>query len=196
MMIKVCGLRDPLNIERVAELNPDYMGFIFYPPSPRYVGNLPREVLSSVPRSIKRVGVFVDEQREIIYRAIDRYELDVVQLHGNETPQFCKTIGSRCGVIKATRVVEAPKYVDSVDYLLFDTPTPSYGGSGVPFDWSELNNYHCSTPFLLSGGIGPEHSEMIRKMGLFGVDINSRFETEPGIKNIELLKTFIHEQNK
>lgn len=189
-------MRDPSNIEQVAELNPDFMGFIFYPPSPRYVGHMPREALGSIPRSIRRVGVFVNEQSEVIYRAIDRYELDMVQLHGNETPQFCKTIGTRCGVIKATRVGEAQPYVDAVDYLLFDTPTPNHGGSGVPFDWSELNHYHDSTPFLLSGGIGPEHSDMIREMGLFGVDINSRFETAPGIKNIELLKTFIHEQNQ
>lgn len=196
MKIKVCGMCDPRNIAAVAGLEPDFMGFIFYKKSPRYVGNLSPETVKNLPASIKRVGVFVNEDMELIVKMIETYGLDYVQLHGDESAEFCRALKERCGVIKATSVAGASRYADVADYLLFDTPTPHYGGSGKRFDWSLLKEYTGATPYFLSGGIGAEHAEEVKNMDVFAVDINSRFELQPGIKDVELLKSFMNEQDK
>lgn len=197
MKIKVCGMCDPRNIAAVAALKPDFMGFIFYKKSPRYVGALSPETVKGIPSSIKKVGVFVNEDMGMIEQTVAEYGLDFVQLHGDESVEFCRALKGKCGIIKATSIVRASLYEDVVDYLLFDTPTPHYGGSGERFDWSELNNYKGGTPFFLSGGIGVEQGSEVRALDVFAVDVNSRFETQPGMKNIELLKKFINnESNK
>lgn len=193
MKIKVCGMCDPRNIAAVAELKPDFMGFIFYKKSPRYVGALSPETVKAISAPIKKVGVFVNEEMAIIEQKIEEYGLDFVQLHGDESVEFCCALKKRCGVIKATSIARAPRYEKEVDYLLFDTPTPHYGGSGQRFDWTELDNYTGDTPYLLSGGIGVEHAAEVRAVNPFAVDINSRFETQPGMKDVELLKKFMYE---
>lgn len=195
MKIKVCGMCDPRNIASVAALKPDFMGFIFYKKSPRYVGALSPETVRGIPASIKRVGVFVNEEITVIEKMVEEYGLDFVQLHGDESVEFCRALKEKCGVIKATSIARAPLYEDVADYLLFDTPTPHYGGSGQRFDWSELQNYKGSTPFFLSGGIGVENGREVKALDVFAVDINSRFETQPGFKNVELLKDFMYAQD-
>lgn len=188
-------MRDPQNIIDVGGLHPDFMGFIFYTKSPRYIGDLDPKVIKSLPKQIKRVGVFVNETIETIEKIMLRYSLDYVQLHGDETPQFCTTLKQKFRVIKATTIDKAHLYEKCVTYLLFDTPTPQYGGSGERFDWQELKKYKGATPYFLSGGISIEHIDEIKKMNLFAVDLNSRFEISPANKNVELLKKFIDEQN-
>lgn len=185
---------DPRNIAAVAALKPDFMGFIFYKKSPRFVGALSPETVRNIPASIKKVGVFVNEEMAVIEKIVAEYGLDFVQLHGDESVAFCRALKGKCGVIKATSIVRAPLYEKVVDYLLFDTPTPQYGGSGKRFDWSELQNYTGDTPFFLSGGIGVEHGSEVRALDVFAVDVNSRFETQPGMKDIELLKEFIEDE--
>ena len=202
MKIKVCGMRDPQNIKEIAALQPDYMGFIFYEKSPRFAGNLDPEIVKVLPATIQRVGVFVDAPEETILRTIARYSLDMVQLHGNETPETCRRIRSACPVIKAISVrtaedvIQGAKTFDGqVNYLLFDTKTSLYGGSGEQFDWSALKNQTGKTPFFLSGGIGPEDAERIAELDfpiLHGVDLNSRFELEPGIKKSDFLRSFLN----
>lgn len=202
--LKVCGMRDADNIASVAALAPDYLGFIFYGRSPRYVGEMPSETLRKVPSSICKVGVFVDSAPEYIRETVDRYGLDMVQLHGGESLRLCREIRKMCPVIKAFRVRQAAdlrsvvKYAGVCDFFLFDTPADGFGGSGRQFDWSVLSDFESPLPFFLSGGIGPGDADRI---GLFGhpalaaVDVNSRFETAPGVKDVALLAEFIRKMN-
>ena len=203
MMIKVCGLTDRQNITEVVSLHPEWIGLIFYPSSPRYAGRDKTLVpwLHTVTSSLK-TGVFVNEREEVIREAITAYGLDQVQLHGNETPAFCARIQAVVPVIKAFAVHDTfdfqslDRYAPVCHYFLFDTPAPGYGGSGRSFDWSLLQDRETPLPFLLSGGIGPGDVARInafRHPDFIGIDINSRFEDTPGIKNYERLKTFIHE---
>ncbi|HKK42807.1 MAG TPA: phosphoribosylanthranilate isomerase, partial [Bacteroidales bacterium] len=177
---------------------------IFYPPSPRYVGDDPESSLfRNVPGSLVKVGVFVDEAPENIIEKAKQYELDAVQLHGNESPRVCRIIGAEgLEVIKAFGLETAADtgrfrmYAESVDYFLFDTKSIQKGGSGSKFDWSILNGYNVDKPFFLSGGIGPGDAgsvKMLGKRGLFAVDINSRFEIKPGLKDAEQVASFIEE---
>ncbi len=201
MIIKVCGLCRPENIRQVAALDIAWMGFIFYPPSPRFAGALPAAALETVPASIRKVGVFVNEEASRIRHYVQRYGLQAVQLHGDETPGFCSAVretGVR--VIKAFPVAEASdfaacaRYEGHCDYFLFDTKTPLYGGSGRQFDWNTLKAYRGSRPFLLSGGIGEEDAERLAAFShplCAGIDLNSRFETEPGRKDVAKLARFI-----
>jgi len=197
MKIKVCGLRDPQNIEQVAGLNPDYVGFIFYGPSPRFVTDVPAETLNGLPSSITKTAVFVNETAENINTLIDQFKFDAIQLHGNESAEFCNEFKSRVKVLKAFGLNEdfdfkqLDAYADKVDFFLFDTKTDIHGGSGKTFDWGILDNYQLDAPFFLSGGISPDNLEEIKKIThpqFYGVDLNSRFETAPGMKNIEKLK--------
>ena len=198
--VKVCGMRDAENIREVEALGIDLMGFIFWPKSSRYVSERP----AYMPQTAKRVGVFVNEDIKQVKRIAEEYSLDVIQLHGSESPDYIRQLGSVCGdtiaTIKAFNIATAAdldatkSYEGIVDYFLFDTKTPIPGGSGVQFDWSLLADYVGQTPFLLSGGIGPDDVERIKTFQhpkCIGIDLNSRFEISPGLKDVEKLKKFL-----
>jgi phosphoribosylanthranilate isomerase len=196
MVIKVCGLKDNENIRAVSALKPDYVGFIFYGPSPRFVNELDEDALDNISPTISKVGVFVNENAEVINQLIDQYHFNAVQLHGDESPEFCSTFRNKVNVIKAFGLnnsfnfAQLNDYVGKVDFFLFDTKTDIHGGSGKTFDWRILNNYSLNIPFFLSGGLSLDNLEEVNGINhpqFYGVDLNSRFETSPGIKNIELL---------
>lgn len=197
MIVKVCGMRDAENIREVEALGVDWMGFVFHRTSPRFVGELP----DYLPQRAKRVGVFVDETEEQIMETVQLFRLDMVQLHGHETPDFCSRIRSKgLKVIKAINVQnrfpseEVSFYEGTCDYFLFDTKTPLPGGSGQKFDWSSLSAYRGTTPFLLSGGISPDDADRVEAFvheRCIGIDLNSRFETSPACKDTHLLQSFI-----
>jgi len=197
MKIKVCGLKDPENIKAVAALSPDYMGFIFYGPSPRFVDDLSAELLNNISASIYKTGVFVNESEENINKQIDKHNFNAIQLHGDESPEFCNSFKNKVIVLKAFGLHEdfdfeqLKAYSDSVDFFLFDTKTPIHGGSGKTFNWSVLGGYKLDVPFFLSGGISPDNIEEIKNIDhpqFYGIDLNSKFETAPGIKKIEQLE--------
>ena len=204
-------MRNAENIRDVEALGIDMMGFIFYPKSSRYVSARP----AYLPQKCKRVGVFVNATIDDIRQHIADYSLDIVQLHGHESTDSIRSLRSLCGdvisIIKAFNIATkedlnaTTPYAGLVDYFLFDTKGPSVGGNGEKFDWSVLEAYNGDTPFLLSGGIGPDDAERIlrstsgRSQGenyhhpkCIGIDLNSRFEIEPGIKDITKLKTFLN----
>ncbi len=200
--IKVCGMRNLENIRKLVKLKPDYIGFIFYEKSPRYIGKkIDAEILDAIPPSIKKVGVFVNASEREMKNIIVQNGLNMVQLHGNESPEICQLM--RFGgieVIKAFSVDESfdfhsiKSYQESCGYFLFDTKTPNYGGSGKQFDWSLLDKHTFTKPVFLSGGIGVEDAEKIIQLNnkdIKVIDINSRFETEPGMKDIEAVKKFM-----
>lgn len=204
LKIKICGMREPENIRVVGELKPDLMGFIFFPHSPRYAGQiLNQEVLAELPEKIRKTGVFVNEDIETIAGIVRKYSLDIVQLHGNETQDECRKLRDKeIPVIKAFNIKDINslrlcyEYQSCTDYFLLDTSTPEYGGSGKKFDWKILDEYKLEHPFILSGGISPDDIRnilAINNPSFYGIDINSRFEIKPGIKNIETLKLFISE---
>ena len=204
MQIKICGLRDPENIREIAALQPDFMGFIFYPNSPRFASQLDAGSLTSLPTSIKKTGVFVNENLENILTAISKYNLDAVQLHGADNKKLCRKIRqeAKTMVIKVFPIMDASNfrvtgdYEDVADFFLFDTKTDLYGGSGQKFNWNILQEYTGNKSFLLSGGIGADDVKAIRAIEhplLAGVDLNSKFELKPGLKNVALLKQFIDE---
>lgn len=201
-LIKVCGMTEAENIRNVEQLGIDMIGFIFYPKSPRCLCEMPEYL----PTHAKRVGVFVNESKENILMYADRFGLDFIQLHGNESPEYCHSLSSsgKFHIIKAFSVflpkdlLVATAYQGICDYYLFDTKTPQYGGSGNQFDWNLLNCYNCATPFLLSGGINSYSAKALKEFHhprFAGIDINSRFETAPGVKNIERIRTFLKELN-
>ena len=193
--IKICGMKFPENILKVGALLPDFMGFIFWEKSSRYFdGEIPR-----LPKYIKKVGVFVDESIEIIQSKIEKYNLDCIQLHGTESVEFCQKLKElpieiiKVFSIKDNFNFEILNEFESVcDYFLFDTKGELPGGNGATFDWNLLKKYPSNKPFFLSGGIGIEEIKLLKIMNLpvYGIDVNSKFETEPGLKNIELLKSF------
>ncbi len=199
MIIKVCGARDEENIRQLEQLDIDWIGFIFYPGSPRYVG----KGIGYIPSKLKKVGVFVDQNPQYIRDRAKQYRLDAIQLHGSEPPWYCITLREEgFQIIKSFSIDSGgsiPKaqlhaYEGKCDYFLFDTKTKLHGGSGEKFVWDKLGDYQGDTPFLLSGGISPMDGEEIRSIKhskLAGIDINSRFEIEPAMKDIELIKTFI-----
>ncbi len=188
------------NMSQVATLQPDYLGFIFHESSPRNFEG----TISELPNTIKKTGVFVDKTVEFIAGQIERYQLDAVQLHGHESPEVCKLIKSaNVEVIKVFSIKDEfdfsvlTAYEDVCDYFLFDTKGKLPGGNGYTFDWSVLNNYPSTKPFFLSGGIGLEQLEKIKEFKqspaskyCYALDVNSKFEIEPGLKNIELLNKF------
>lgn len=199
IQIKVCGMRDPLNLEQLCSLEPDYVGFIFSPRSKRYVGDHPDPALFNIPGpSVKKVGVFVDEEIHRVRRTIEQCGLDMVQLHGRESVEYCRELApDEVQVIKALDPngphAEIEGYRKLVDLLLFDSAGPGAGGSGQKFDWKLLRELPVAAPFLLSGGIGPGDSGTLRRLeitGFKGVDINSRFELSPGFKDIKGVKEF------
>ena len=202
--IKVCGLLNPENIEEVCALEPDFVGYIFHPGSKRFVGATPDPAIFRIPQPvIAKVGVIVDEDISRAKQIYSQYQLDLLQLHGNESPQYCRILKDEgIAVIKAFKpdtdqgLRSIRDYPDGVRYILFDTPGKEPGGTGRKFDWDLLDGLSFPYPFLLSGGIGPDDGESIREIeheALFGVDVNSRFELSPGMKDIIPLETFIKE---
>jgi phosphoribosylanthranilate isomerase len=201
MIIKVCGLKDVTNIQEVSQSNIDWIGYNFYPPSPRYVSTFdPR--MASINQ--KKVGVFVNEDIADILSKAALYNLDYVQLHGDESVEICKMIHRSLPVIKVFRVGSDFDYgtlkaFDHVcDYFLFDTWTKSFGGSGEKFDWSDFKNLELSKPFIVSGGIGPGDIEALKNIDhpmFAGIDINSKFELQVGCKDITLINQFVNALN-
>lgn len=202
MKIKICGMREPENISRIARLPVQWMGFIFYLSSPRYAGALSPEIVQQyVPGNIERIGVFVNETEACILSIAERYRLDGVQLHGEEPPALCAALkATGLKVIKAFSVAKeidlniSLSYEGTCHYFLFDTKAPVYGGSGKQYDWNILTSYQGHTPFLLSGGIGEEDVERLRAFRhplCEGIDLNSRFEELPGRKDVVKLERFL-----
>ena len=201
MIIKVCGMREPENIRAVEQTNIDWMGFIFWPRSSRFVPAPP----SYLPQKAKRVGVFVDAGTDDIRQHTSDYGLDLIQLHGHESPDDLRSLRSVFRsdpplIIKAFSIAEPTDldrtalYEGIADYFLFDTKTPLPGGSGMKFDWTVLTGYRGQTPFILSGGIAPDDAQRIHSFKhekLAGIDLNSRFETAPALKDTELLARFL-----
>ncbi len=205
LLIKVCGIRDPLNLEQVCDLLPEYIGFIFYSGSKRFVGANPDPMLFDIPdQAIKKVGVFVNEDLKQVRASISRFKLDAVQLHGSETVAYCQQLSAE--TVEVFKVIdphasvsEVESYLQVVDHFLLDSAGEGKGGSGTKFDWRLLENLPPSASFLLSGGIGPQDAANVLALdfkGLMGVDVNSRFELSPGLKNIERLKKFVIEIRK
>jgi phosphoribosylanthranilate isomerase len=199
--IKVCGLRDHSNICELLKLHPDFIGFIIYPGSKRYVGdNYMLE--AEIPVTIKKVGVFVNALIKDVINWKVRLNLDFVQLHGTEPHEYCDEIHSMgLKIIKAFGISSdfdfnsLKEYIPYCDYFLFDTKTSFHGGSGQKFNWEVLNNFLFDKPFFLSGGIKPEDTDIISRSNnrnLFAVDINSGFESAPAVKDIYLINKFIH----
>lgn len=204
MKIKVCGMKNAVNIRELIKLRPDYIGFIFYRKSERYIGNdFYMDILSEIPPEVKRVGVFVNETFDILVKEYNRFKLDYVQLHGNEPAEYCSELKMiNIHVIKAFGINDEfdfsviNEYKNACDYFLFDTKSDGYGGTGKKFNWEILKKYNNVKPVFLSGGIGLEDSEQIKKqdfINIHAIDINSRFEIEPGIKDIFKLKKFFKE---
>lgn len=198
MKIKVCGMRDPENLKQVAALLPDFLGFIFYKDSKRFVEErLSPELLASLPASIKKVGVFVNETTSVIKDTVEKYNLEVVQLHGKETPRQCQELkAAGLEVIKVFSVDDTFDYTTmllyerSCDYFLFDTKGKEYGGNGIPFDWELLKNNMSPKPYFLSGGLNLENIKFIEEVRPkpYALDVNSGFELEPGLKDVEKVK--------
>lgn len=201
MKVKVCGMRDARNIAEIARLGPDFMGFIFYERSPRFAVGLEPAALDVLRDRTKRVGVFVDAAEQYIRETAERYRLDFVQLHGNESPEFCASLrNGDFGVVKAfgiadgSDLIRAKRYEGMCDFYVFDTKTPAHGGSGRQFDHSVLQAYGGTTPYLLSGGIAPDYipcPQITDDPRFMGFDINSRFETAPGVKDVAAVEKFI-----
>ncbi len=202
-LIKVCGIKYPENREALTASGIDLMGFIFYPRSKRYVGNLPEgEKIRLFASPVPGVGVFVNEKIQDVLLPAKKYGLAYIQLHGNESPAYCREVrdaGFR--VIKSFGISEAfdfaatADYTEAADYFLFDTKAPSYGGTGRKFNWSLLDRYQGEKSFLLSGGIQPEDAVVLREFRhpkLAGFDLNSGFEDKPGLKNLRTINAFIH----
>jgi phosphoribosylanthranilate isomerase len=200
ILIKVCGMKDPENIAEVIKLKPNYMGFVLYYRSPRFIDQVKAEdLVKNIPASIVKTAVLVNEPIENAIKIAESGIFDIIQLHGNETPEYCKTLSVYIKIIKAFSVSDTlpenlREYQHYCSMFLFDTAGEKVGGTGKKFNHNLLNNYSSDTNFILSGGISPADAEYIKSIKnekMIGVDLNSRFETEPGIKNISLLKTFI-----
>ncbi|TMM29541.1 phosphoribosylanthranilate isomerase [Polaribacter aestuariivivens] len=225
MKLKVCGMKFTENIQQVAAMQPDYLGFIFYEKSKRnFEGIIPE-----LPKSIKKTGVFVNEYKEIVISLVEEYGLNAIQLHGDETVEYIKALKCQFERSRELKIEEnknikkkknqhkIPKneveiikvfgikdefnidvlkpYLEVVDYFLFDTKGKERGGNGTKFDWSVLEKYPFKKPFFLSGGIGLEDLDSVKKildsdLPIYALDVNSKFESEPGIKKIEELEKF------
>ncbi|MFN5440152.1 MAG: phosphoribosylanthranilate isomerase [Bacteroidota bacterium] len=202
IQIKVCGMTDFNQVQSLADMHIDFAGFIFYPKSSRYVSDKisAEEIKKISGMHISAVGVFVDEDIESLINVVDKWKLDYVQLHGNESPDYCKHVSTYCKVIKAFRVGaedrldEKTRGYEHVDSFLFDTKAELHGGTGLKFDWNQLL-VPLSRPYFLSGGIGLDDVVRINDFiatadHMFAVDVNSQFETAPGFKDLEKVLQF------
>lgn len=197
MVVKVCGMREAENIRAIEKTGADLMGFICWPKSKRFVDTTPQYL-----PQCERVGVFVDASLKEIQHYVEMLGLNRIQLHGHETPEFCEDVkaATNLPVMKAISIasdedIQLTKAYDGVvDAFVFDTKCSGMGGSGRQFDWQLLEGYHDATPFLLSGGIGPDDAERLKRWNhpqCIGYDINSRFETSPAIKDYKVVNQFI-----
>ncbi len=202
MKLKVCGMRDADNLKEIAALGPDYIGFIFYDQSPRFVGDtLDEALVKSLPRSIHKVGVFVNASPDYILRMVKKYDFQYVQLHGTETPEFCRSLRNRgINIIKAFRIDDSfnfsmlNNFKAQCDFFLFDAKGDQPGGNGVTFDWNILSRYDNEKPFFISGGIGlgnVDQVNLLKGFKLYGVDVNSQVETAPGVKDVAKVKEIL-----
>jgi phosphoribosylanthranilate isomerase len=202
MKIKICGMREAKNIEAVAALHPHYMGFIFYPPSPRFVGDdfvLP----SAIDKTILKVGVFVNASADEILKSAEKYKLDIIQLHGTESPADCQAIRNRgYQVIKAFAINEhfdfssTAEYAEVCDYFLFDTNGKHYGGNAQTFNWELLQKYTGDKPYFLSGGLAIDNFKdalALNDARLHALDFNSGLEFSPGLKDLKKVEEVIHQ---
>lgn len=192
-------MRDGENIREVEQLDVDWMGFIFYPKSPRYIGEKPEYL----PANVKKVGVFVNELFDIVLERATQNQLQILQLHGDESPEYCKALREKGFLVMKSFGIATDRpfpsaqvrtYEGVCDYFLFDTKTPLHGGSGKKFNWSILSNYSGKIPFLLSGGISPGDVEAVKAFShpqYIGIDVNSGFETAPALKEVQLVQSFI-----
>ena len=206
MRIKVCGMTLPEQLNALDHMGVDFAGFIFYPKSPRYIGNkISAEKMKKIKGHIAKVGVFVNEPYDDMMRTVEEYRLDMVQLHGDETPFFCEKVANYVTVVKAFRLSDndpiewiVRPYHDSTDMFMFDTMGAGYGGTGKKFDWNVLKDANINKLFFLSGGIEPGDEESIKKFmqepvaqKLFSIDINSKFEIGPGVKDMRKVKALV-----
>jgi phosphoribosylanthranilate isomerase len=207
MRIKVCGMTSADQVLQLDEMGVEFAGFVFYPKSPRYVYRfMPRAEIKKIRgKSINKVGVFVNATVEEVLEAVDDCGLYLVQLHGDETPKYCEKIANYVTVVKAFRLREddnilwkVKDYVDIADMFLFDTEGAGYGGTGRKFDWNVLKGLNIGKPFFLSGGIEPGDIEKLKEFAkepvakdLFSIDVNSKFETSPGVKDMDKLREFV-----
>lgn len=204
MNIKVCGITEFKQLQQLDALNVDFVGMIFHPGSPRFIGDkLPKKDIKKADFDFKKTGVFVNPEMIDVLDAIDEYGLEVVQLHGNESAEMCEDLSSEVEVIKAFSIDSSVKDIDALvapydavcDYYLFDTAGKAAGGNGEKFDWSILAKAKIEKPFFLSGGIGVDDIAKIKAFkhpDFFGVDVNSKLEKEPGIKDMALVLQFTH----
>ena len=206
MRIKVCGMTLPEQVMALDAMGVDFAGFIFYPKSPRFVGNkITAEKMRKIKGHIAKVGVFVNEPYDDMMRTVEEYRLDMVQLHGDETPFFCEKVANYVTVVKAFRLSDndpidwiVRPYHESTDMYMFDTMGAGYGGTGKKFDWNELKTASIDKLYFLSGGIEPGDEENIKAFmdepvaqKLFSIDINSKFEIAPGVKDVKKVKQFV-----
>jgi phosphoribosylanthranilate isomerase len=207
MRIKVCGITKPDQLMQLDEMGVEFAGFIFYPKSPRYVfSQMNKEQLRKLKgKQINKVGVFVNTPAEEVLHMVDACGLYLVQLHGDETPRYCERISNYVTVVKAFRMREgenilwrAKDYQDVADMFLFDTEGAGYGGTGKKFNWKQLEGETVRKPFFLSGGIEPTDAALLKEFSnssvakdLFAVDINSKFEIAPGIKDMAKVQAFV-----
>lgn len=204
--IKVCGMTLPEQVIALDEMGVNFAGFIFYPKSPRYIGNkISPEKMKQIKGKIGKVGVFVNMPYDDLMRTVDDYRLDMVQLHGDESPIFCEKVANYVSVIKAFRLSDGDpiewmvkSFHDATDMYMFDTLGAGYGGTGKKFDWNVLKNAVIDKIFLLSGGIEPGDEEKLKEFAkervaqkLFAIDINSRFEISAGVKDMGKVKAFV-----
>jgi len=206
MKVKVCGISQLDQLEPLDAIGVDFVGMIFFSQSTRNVYNrLFAWEVKPLPLHMKKVGVFVNTDEEYIMSQVEAYGLDLVQLHGDETPAFCKTISEQVAVSKAFRITRTNEqnidwmirpYEEYCDYYLFDTNRKNaYGGTGEKFDWKVLNENKINKPFFLSGGIALEDAEKLKAFEhpfFYAVDINSKFEISPGVKDLAAITTFVH----
>ena len=208
MRIKVCGMTLPEQVMALDAMGVDFAGFIFYPKSPRFVGNkITAEKMRKIKGHIAKVGVFVNEPYDDMMRTVEEYRLDMVQLHGDETPFFCEKVANYVTVVKAFRLSDndpidwiVRPYHDSTDMYMFDTMGAGYGGTGKKFDWTDLKAASIDKLYFLSGGIEPGDEENIKAFmdepvaqKLFSIDINSKFEIAPGVKDVKKVKQFVEQ---
>lgn len=209
MRVKVCGMTLPEQLEQLGGLGVTFAGFIFYPKSPRYVFKHMTTTQIRKENNVNKVGVFVNASIEEVLHMVDECRLHMVQLHGDETPKYCEKIADYVSVVKAFRVSENDNiewmikhYMDVCDMFMFDTMGAGYGGTGKKFNWNMLKDASIGKPFFLSGGIEPGDEEQLKAFAelpvgkaLFAVDINSKFEVSPGIKDMDKVKAFVEKLN-
>ena len=202
MKIKICGMKFPENINEIGAMCPDFMGFIFYPESGRYVGkHFTRAFTSSLPKSIKKVGVFVNDSISQISKIQQQFEFDYIQLHGHESPSFCKELKeANMKIIKAFNINECfdfsilVQYKDDCEFFLFDTKGKNFGGNSEPFNWNILQKYKLNIPYLLSGGIGLNNIDdalALKDNMLVGFDLNSKLESGLALKSKDITENII-----